>query len=1082
MSPFPRTAYLIECVKKFVAILLSLCGLTIIVIAVHRWSDTIRGEQWPRTLEPRLSLTGEWRKCPEMVCDGPKTHPPRACNATIKTPAEALTFLAEQPQCTREAIAAIRRVTPRDLPAAYLYSADVHQRPGDLLLAATAAEKAVRSSPTDATRFNRALVYEKLRLNEQAISAWNEVLQSERDPQWAAEARERIARLKPVNGAEQWLLQDRVRLDSALRRGDRASVAEVVRRFPGASMRFLEDLVSAGGDLTSARLLAVELGRFTGDRYPQALVDASSSPRDAAALVRGHASFAEARRLEISNGCDAAMASYRNAEALLARAGSPLRDTAQLALQACLALDWNETPRVLSMVEALSTEFEANRYDHLAARAATLRAYLFLARDRYPEAIATYERAAELYTRVHDDAGVATAISRNSGVYLRAGQRDLAWEHALQSLALLPRVWDPKEQNNILGTAAQAASAHHQFNVALLYQRTAVDRVEAALQQTPSLKTTKLQHNLAIALRALADLEFQVGYPGAPADLLRARTSVDGLPKNTRIALQMSLDEVEARAKLTTEPGESIRLFSRALDAARNDSATVRTALLLQRAYARRLLNDDAGAEQDLDAALSTLQAEERNVLASRKRGDREELWSPYFARFQDVYRARAEDRIATKDYDEAFAFSEQARGFEPLYLLLHSQSVPPAFRRLAASTDPNVLRAELPPGVFVLQYLVLENRSYAWILSSESDVKVPVLAAKREEIELWVEELHRAAQDHDKNAFRRSLLAPYAGLLALPMDLIRQMNRGRAPNLLVIIPDGAMHGLPFPALRDAATNQSLIEQTRIAVAGSTRLFLYSWMRNAALRNDGVVRIAAFGDPAADPELLKAEHLDRLPAAQSEADAVFRFYGGQGARRVDTEATVSEFLSLAPSSDIIHFAGHAVVNPEMPFNSHLLFAPEQDHSGFLTAADILTNLEKLDRTRLVVLGACSSAGGSSVGPEGMAPLVRPFIAANVPAVIGSLWNVDDATTKQLLVSFHRHYRNGDDVTAALQKAQLEMLRKDDAETSSALAWGAFQVIGYASSPFASSAGTEERQSEHVHSQNSLQRPDGLHPR
>jgi CHAT domain-containing protein len=313
-------------------------------------------------------------------------------------------------------------------------------------------------------------------------------------------------------------------------------------------------------------------------------------------------------------------------------------------------------------------------------------------------------------------------------------------------------------------------------------------------------------------------------------------------------------------------------------------------------------------------------------------------------------------------------------------------------------------------------------------------------------------------------------------------MNLIRQMNGGLAPKLLVIIPDGAMHGLPFAALRDATTNRYLIEQTPIAIAGSTRLFLYSSMRDVALRKDGAPRIAAFGDPAADRELMKAEDLDRLPAAQSEAENIFARYDNLGALKIDKEATISEFLSLAPSSDIIHFAGHAVANAETPFKSHLLFARDQEHSGVLTAAEILAHLEKLDKTRLVVLGACSSAGGSSVGPEGMAPLVRPFIAANVPAVIGSLWNVGDATTKQLLVSFHRHYRNGDDVTAALQKAQLEMLRKDDVEPSSALAWGAFQVIGYASSPFVSSARTEERQSEHVHSQNSLQRHDGLHPR
>ncbi len=113
---------------------------------------------------------------------------------------------------------------------------------------------------------------------------------------------------------------------------------------------------------------------------------------------------------------------------------------------------------------------------------------------------------------------------------------------------------------------------------------------------------------------------------------------------------------------------------------------------------------------------------------------------------------------------------------------------------------------------------------------------------------------------------------------------------------------------------------------------------------------------------------------------------------------------------------------------------------------------MLTTLH-LDRTRLVVLSACSSAGGLPVGPEGLAPLVRPLIAGGVPAVLGSLWDVDDATAAQLLVSFHRRYREGLDAASALQAAQRDLLQSRNAGLRSALAWAPFQVIGYGSSPF-----------------------------
>ena len=101
-----------------------------------------------------------------------------------------------------------------------------------------------------------------------------------------------------------------------------------------------------------------------------------------------------------------------------------------------------------------------------------------------------------------------------------------------------------------------------------------------------------------------------------------------------------------------------------------------------------------------------------------------------------------------------------------------------------------------------------------------------------------------------------------------------------------------------------------------------------------------------------------------------------------------------------------------------------------------------------------MLSACSSAGGLPIGPEGLAPLVRPLIAAGVPAVIGSLWDVNDATAETLLVSFHRHYRRGFDAAAAMQAAQIEMIRNTKKPgLQRPLAWASFQVIGYSSSPY-----------------------------
>ena len=286
-----------------------------------------------------------------------------------------------------------------------------------------------------------------------------------------------------------------------------------------------------------------------------------------------------------------------------------------------------------------------------------------------------------------------------------------------------------------------------------------------------------------------------------------------------------------------------------------------------------------------------------------------------------------------------------------------------------------------------------------------------------------------------------------------------------------MIVPDGPMHGLSFAGLQSAREGY-LIERGSIAIAGSTSLYLYALRRDRQFFFDRKPKVLVVGDPAFGSWF----KLKRLPHANEEAQQLGRDYADAEVL-IGAKATLRRFLQSAKNATIIHFAGHGIANPKSPWNSMLLLTPEGKDSGQLTAEQLMVELSVLERTRLVVLAACSTAGGLPVGPEGVAPLVRPLIAAKVPAVVGTLWDVQDATAKNLLVSLHCHYRNGDDVAVALRYAQLEMLRNHEP----ARTWAPFQVVGYAASPYAHHAALEETHGEHVCTQNSLHRPDGLHP-
>ncbi|HLE55579.1 MAG TPA: CHAT domain-containing protein, partial [Rhodothermia bacterium] len=334
-------------------------------------------------------------------------------------------------------------------------------------------------------------------------------------------------------------------------------------------------------------------------------------------------------------------------------------------------------------------------------------------------------------------------------------------------------------------------------------------------------------------------------------------------------------------------------------------------------------------------------------------------------------------------DYEEAFHYNERARAFEPLQLILQIQNIPRKFRRLTRNGEPMRLRdvqAELPPDTFIIEYCVLEDRTYAWVISRD-EVEVLTLPAGRAEAERWSNDLQDAAADRNAPVFVRHLTTPYAELLEGPLAAVAAMPNNTMPRL-VFVPDGGLHGLPFAALRNSMTGKHLVQDAVVSNAGSATLYVFSLLQDEALSRDEPPTALLIGNPAFDAQFA---HLGNLPGAESEVRRIRADYDDRAEVRIGAEATVHAFLDLAPKSTVVHVAAHAIANPVAPYRSMLLLARSADRSGAIDAEELLTRL-KLDRTKLVVLSTCKSAGGLPVGPEGVAPLVRPFLTAGVPAV------------------------------------------------------------------------------------------------
>jgi CHAT domain-containing protein len=1048
------------------------CGALLLFAGACNHEDTVSGGMWGRTVEPRLTTTRSWHSCTRKLSPGHVVTEAQCAAAPVDSGRcpdlidilsreHANRILVSRAQCTDVAIAALEHFSlaeaaaMSDLAGAYYVRAQRKDNPADLLRALDTAQRAVALNPQpEGAEFNLALILEALSLNNDAIDAWQRAAAVERG-EWADEARAHRAALvreAAQDGEHQWR-RVRAQIDAAIDAHDVSKTASLIAAFPATSQQYFEEEVLAQWAASPSprqglrvKTFSEALSQIFNDHYfvdvAAAIVNAPT--RVLADLKQGHILFARARAAERMLGPQTAAPLYDEAARLLRQAGSPQYLLARIGHAGQSPLLTNDYGPSLKELDAVAAEARAHRYPMVLARVELNRLNTNQFLSRYNELFTSYDAAMTAYRQCGDWEDRAAADARAISAMSVVGLKDAAWREAFLTVRDAPRLLNWKTRFLLIGVTASAALDLGHPEAALLYQNACV---KSAAKAPIAFLAISLRKRAAIELTLHRNDEAQRDVDAAIA----AHTpAVD--PSVSR-SLEARLSEVQAEAALHADPSLAVSALTHAIEvAAQGEYVTFRASLLAERAEAFRRLGRTADAEADRRAALHELHKEEDALLGGRKPGSRDDLWNAYFTRFDETYDLLIRQLISEGRIDEAFRYADRARAFEPLDLVRKLHTAPAAFRELAAHPDDfeiRKLQEQLPPRTFLIEYRVFEDQTVAWVLGRNLFM-VQTLTARRSDVKRWTEALQNAARARDSHAFAEGLEAPYDALLKKVLESVNRAPGGGAANI-VIVPDRELRGLPFAALRDPETKTYFIEDHTLTISGSALLYVFAVLRDRELPS-GDASALLIGNPAFDRQLTLARGLDPIPNAEREAVEIHTLYPGSEVLIGDA-ATAAQFLQRAGGSAIIHIAAHAIVNGDAPSQSFLLFTPSGGDHGVLNAETMIRELHT-DKTRLLVLGACSSAGGLPVGAEGIAPLVRPVIAAGVPGVVGALWDIDDATATRLLVSFHRHYRQGSDAAAALREAQLEMLWSNNPGLRSGLTWAPFQAIGYASSPFA----------------------------
>jgi CHAT domain-containing protein/uncharacterized protein HemY len=899
--------------------------------------------------------------------------------------------------------------------------------------------------------FNKALVLQKIPAPGQAREAWEKYLEKDSTSQWADEARRQLQKLRSNN--PQNLAADEL---------EQAFLTVFRRKDDAEATR----LVSQNRELIKKKYLPQKLA--------MSFVQASGNEKDEYLRALMYVGDLEEKNIGDSFAKDLAAFYAKTSDSnleLLKQAQASTQNSYQQYLDDKNTEAFEEASRARQLFLQAGDVYEAKLSEFIIV-------YCLIQNNHARDSIPLAEEMAEFCRRSSYKWLLSNILYWLAGAQRSLGERAQADDNYKHCLALAEETKDAQVVQKILVRFANQNKFVGQNTAALNFLQQAFDAFDedgpplrekwrtysASIQILSSLKLYSLAkaislENIKLAndlknSSNIADSQLDAGIVHAEAgDFEEARIQLNEAKQNAS-ALSESADRTAMLAKSLLTLGsletrlknysQAAKFYDEALSIVENKEVP----FFLYEIERGRLLTDiSLNRDSEIDAQITKTIGLAEDY---RKRIPSELEKISFFNNQQDIYDIAVTYEFNHGKYEQAYNHLETSNARSLLSWLKkgvnvneEKKQIEITFNETVQPLQLNEIRAAMPERVQILQYAVLEDKVLIWLVSKDNFTVVPsdIDSEKlNEKVAAYIQSV--SDQNNQKQEEAKTLARELYDLLITPV--VSQLDPTRE---ICVIPQKILFHLPFAALA-APDGKPFLAQFNFFYAPSANVFLLSTenaRQKSAFTDETFLSI---GNPSFDRNHF--ENFKDLPEAEVEAKEITKYYPHTQKILVGPQATKTAVVDSLQHVEVINYAGHYLVNHGEPLASGLLLTKSADSDN--AEDSILTNAElinqKLPRVKLVVLSACETGVEQYYNGEGLVGLSTTFLKAGAPLVVASQWKVDSSAAAELIKRFHFLRKQEKlSTTAALRRAQLEMMEAPDGSYRQPYFWAAFATYG-----------------------------------